>query len=257
MKKTLFVITGIIIFMVSCSNPGDPEKVLARGRKYARQGKYEKALQDYIWFHENAVKYKPSLYGVRLSFALLDWIELGRKYPKAHNTLIDIRNHKANLILNKQGSRELFHDVQSINKYLKENQKTVDLYKKMIDCDFNLAKQCYVLAKDDLITLGEFKICNRFMEAPLFIARDMRQLLEKNIAIYKTSQWADEAHLEWTIAAYLGEAEDTLIVLIKNNRLAEAGRFLADTSEDMDIERIKSGLTDLKHKYIESEKTMP
>jgi len=254
MKKKLFVITGLILFILSCSNPGDPEKVLARGRKYARQGKYEKALQDYIWFHDNALKYKPSLYGVRLSFALLDWIELGRKYPKAHNALIDIRNQKTDLILNKHGSRELFHDVASINKYLNENQRTVDLYKKMIDCDFDLAKQCYILAKDDLIAAEEFKICNRFMEAPMFIARDMRQLLEKNIEIYKTTQWADEAHLEWTITAYLGEAEDTLIVLVKNNRMAEAGRFITDVSKDIDIARIKSGIADLKNKYMEEEK---
>ena len=252
MGKRPFFIIVILIFIFSCSDPGDPEKVLARARKYFQQGKYEKSLQDYIWFHDNALKYKPSLYGVRLSFALLDWIELGKKYPKAHNTLIDIRNRKATLIKNRHGTLELFHDIQSINKYLNESQKTVDLYKKMLDGDFDLAKQCYNLAKDALIAHQEFEICNRMMEAPMFIVRDMRQLLDKNIEIYKTNQWADETQLEWTIVTYLGEAEDTLIVLVKNNRFTEAKRFMAEASKNIDIARIKAGLADLKNKYMMS-----
>ncbi len=250
MKKTSFFIIVMIMFVSSCSNPGDPEKVLARARKYFQQGNYEKALQDYIWFHNNALKYKPSLYGVRLSFALLDWIELGKKYPKAHNALIDIRNRKTDLIKKGHGTLELFHDVKSINKYLYETKRTVDLYKEMTVCDFELAKRCYCLAKNDLIAHQEFEICNQFMKAPLFIVRDMRQMLDKNIEIYKTNQWADEAHLEWSIQHYLKETEYTLIVLVKNKRFVEANQFLVDASKDIDIARIKTGLSDLKDKYM-------
>jgi tetratricopeptide (TPR) repeat protein len=250
MKKTAFILVVGMIFVLSCSDPGDPEKVLARARKYYEQGNYEKALQDYIWFHDNALKYKPSLYGVRLSFALLDWIELGKKYPKAHNELIDIRNRKSDLIKTKHGTQELFHDVKSINTYLNENQKTVDLYKEMTICDFDLAKQCYILAKDDLIAHQEFELCNQMMEAPMFIIRDMRKLLDQNISIYKTNQWADETHLEWSIKYYLEETECTLIVLVNNRRFVEADRFLAQAAEDIDIARIKSGLADLKNKYM-------
>lgn len=255
MKKSIFFIFALGFFVVSCSNPGDPEKVLARARKYFRQGNYEKALQDHIWFHDNALKYKPSLYGIRLSFALLDWIELGREYPKAHNELVDIRNRKSELIKNKRGSRELFHDVKSINRYLDERQRTVDLFKKMIECDFQLAKRCYRLAKDDLIAFKEFEICNRMMEAPMFIVRDMRKTLEQNIGFYKNSQWADETHLEWSIKYYLEEAEHTVVVLTKNNRFVEAERFLKKASEDIDIVRITSGLNDLKIKYMKSRAT--
>lgn len=253
MKKIPFLIIGLIIFSLSCSNPGDPEKVLARARKYYRQGNYEKALQDHIWFHDNALKYKPSLYGIRLSFALLDWVKLGKKYPKAHNELINIRIKKTKQIKNKHGTLELFHDVKSINKYLNESRRTVGLLKKMVNCDFELAKQCYRLAKDDLIAHQEFELCNRLMKAPMFIVRDMRKILDQNIRIYKTNQWADEAHLKWTIKYYLEETEYTLIVLVKNNRLVEADRFLSDASKNIDIARIKTGLADLKNKYIKNQ----
>ncbi|MDA3897634.1 MAG: hypothetical protein PF482_15980 [Desulfobacteraceae bacterium] len=250
MKKSALLIIVMIFFALACSDPGDPEKVLARARKYYQQGNYEKALQDHIWFHDNALKYKPSLYGVRLSFALLDWIELGRKFPKAHNALIDIRNRKADLIKKKRGTLELFHDVQSINTYLNESAKTVVLYKEMTDCDFELAKQCYCLAKEDLIAKQEFELCNQMMEAPMFIGRDMRKLLDQNITIYKTNQWTDEKQLEWTIKHYLEETEFTVIVLVKNSRFIEADRFLAKAGEDIDIARITSGLADLKNQYL-------
>ena len=241
-----------ILFFWGCDRPPDPEKVLDRARKFHRQGAYEKALQDHIWFHDNAVKYKPSLYGVRLSFALIDWIELGKKYPDAHNALIDIRNTKADLIKNDQGTPALFHDVAAINHYLYDRQRTVDLYKELIDIDFDLAKQCYDLAKSDLIALHEFKICNRMMPSPVFIVRDMQAMLDKNIEIYKSTQWADNAHLEWTIAHFLEEAEATLMVLSKNNRFAEAERFLTDAAKGMDMARIRSGLEDLRHQYAPS-----
>lgn len=253
MKKSAFCIIIAIISILSCSDPGDPEKVLARAHKYFQQGNYEKALQDHIWFHDNALKYKPSLYGVRLSFALLDWIELGRKYPKAHNELIDIRNRKTDLIKKKRGTLELFHDVQSINKYVNESKRTIALYKEMTVCDFDLAKQCYDLAKEGLIAHEEFELCNRMMEAPMFIIRDMRNMLDKNIDIYKTNQWADEAHLKWSIQHYLQETEFTLIVLIKSNRLVEAKRFMGRAAKDIDIARIKSGLTDLEIKYLKNQ----
>ena len=250
MKTTPFLIIGFILFLLACDNPGDPEKVLARARKYYRQGQYEKALKDHIWFHENALTYKPSLYGVRLSFALIDWVKLGRKYPAAHNALIDLRNRKADLLRSRQGTPELFHDVKAINQYLYESQKTVELYKDLTDCDFDLAKQCYDLAKDELIAHGEFTLCNRMMAAPLFIVRDMRKMLDQNIQIYRSSQWADKAHLDWSIAHYLQEAEQTVIVLAENDRLVEAKRFLAEADDKIDIARIRTGIADLENKYI-------
>ena len=39
-------------------------------------------------------KFAPSYYGVRLSFALSDWVELGTLYPKALDTLKGIRAEK-------------------------------------------------------------------------------------------------------------------------------------------------------------------
>jgi hypothetical protein len=46
------------------------------------------------------------------------------------------------------------------------------------------------------------------------------------------------------------ETEFTLIVLVNNGRFVEADRFLAQAAKDIDIARIKSGLAELKNKYM-------
>jgi len=80
----------------------------------------------------------------------------------------------------------------------------------------------------------------------------MKKILDQNIQIYKTNQWADETHLDWAIQHYLEEAEFTLIVLVKNDRFVEVKRFLTEASEDIDIARIKTGLADLEDKYMKN-----
>ncbi|HKB15254.1 MAG TPA: hypothetical protein VKF62_04275, partial [Planctomycetota bacterium] len=58
-------------------------KVLDEAEALREQGKYEEALQKHIWIHEHSLEQDAAFVGVRLSYALSDWIELGAKYPKA------------------------------------------------------------------------------------------------------------------------------------------------------------------------------
>ena len=249
MKKTISLLIFIFLLLSSCSK-NDPDKVLQRARNNFEKGRYEQALQDQIWFHDNALKYKPSLYGVRLSYALADWIRLGEKYPAALEKLKEIRDNKTEQIKNGEGSFDLFHDVASIHEYLNESIKTVELYKNLIKIDFNLAKECYRLAKEALIDHGEFKICNRFVPNPLSSLRSMKEVLAVNIRIYKEKDWAGQEHLEWAIDDYLIEAEQILLILTNNDRRDEAKRFIDEASKDMDIKKILYGLQNLNKKYL-------
>ena len=61
---------------------------LREARAAAKAGRYEEALDGYIWFHENSVNI-PGLGGVRLSFALVSWIDLGRVALRCNAVLAD------------------------------------------------------------------------------------------------------------------------------------------------------------------------
>jgi hypothetical protein len=89
----------LLLSLCSCNTQDDAERALADARRLAKQGDYEGALAKHVWFHDHALSVRPSYYGVRLSYALSDWIELGKKYPKARQTLESVRDAKTSKLL--------------------------------------------------------------------------------------------------------------------------------------------------------------
>lgn len=71
----------------------------------ARDGRYEEALREHIWFHDHALAKQPSLYGVRLSYALADWVDFGKVYPPALAALQAVRDAKTVKLQNVDGDR--------------------------------------------------------------------------------------------------------------------------------------------------------
>src|SRR5947209_19742990 len=103
----------------------EPLAALKAAKELASEGRYEEALQKHLWFHDHALEHTPALAGVRLSFALADWLELGNRYPPVRQALIAVRDRKARAIADGAGSIELFHDVSAINYALGEDPQTV------------------------------------------------------------------------------------------------------------------------------------
>jgi hypothetical protein len=61
----------------------DPSQVLREAGDLVRRGAHAEALKKYRWFHENALAHDPDMRGVRRSFALRYWAQLGDIYPPA------------------------------------------------------------------------------------------------------------------------------------------------------------------------------
>src|SRR5947207_1761673 len=70
----------------------DVQRALDDAERFTRDGKYEQALERQLWYHRNALQYAPAQYGVRLSFALSGWVQLGKVYPKALAALRSTRD---------------------------------------------------------------------------------------------------------------------------------------------------------------------
>jgi hypothetical protein len=142
--------------------PGDKPDlgaVAAEAQKFMQEGRYEEALQRHLWYHNHALEFDSGLSGVRLSFRLSEWIELGRRYPKARDALIEIRDRKRAEILEDRGSFELFMDVKSINGYLQEEESTYTLFVALQERDPAMARRCYLLVRDLLFKKGEYELC--------------------------------------------------------------------------------------------------
>jgi len=162
--RTLFF--TLILAMTSCHADDEAKRALDDARRLASQGDYEAALEKHVWFHNHALSIERSYYGVRLSFALSDWIQLGAKYPKALETLKEIRDTKTSKLVAGQGNRELFHDVESINERLGESAATVELFKRLETSDLAFAATLYDLADDALLEAHEFTLARKYLGNP-------------------------------------------------------------------------------------------
>ncbi|RYD32658.1 MAG: hypothetical protein EOP86_15195 [Verrucomicrobiaceae bacterium] len=80
------------------SNLNGPKQALEAARQFEMAVKYAEALERHEWFHENTLRIDPLMAGVRLSFALGDWVRLGKKYPPAMESLRRIRDLKTRAI---------------------------------------------------------------------------------------------------------------------------------------------------------------
>ena len=136
----------------------DVNKIWNDAKDLMEQGKYEDALQRHLWYFNHALEYDQGQTGVRLSFALSQWVELGRRYPKAKQALVEIRDRDTQLLASGQGYANLFSDVNSINNYLGQDDATLALFKTMYQTDNRLAKECYFWAENLLIQHGEYEL---------------------------------------------------------------------------------------------------
>lgn len=221
--KALTVLLALCWTSFCAAEPAAADVRDARGalndaRSFAQQGRYEEALQKHLWFHENALKYEPSMTGVRLSYALSDWIRLGEKYPKARTALIEIRDRDRTTIAGGRGSFALFMDVAGINRALKEEPKTVALFKTMHLKYPELAKKCYHVAEPYLAAEHEYPICSAYIPDPLQRFERIHQMRTMHLdfakkgnpqmADYADKSFADETCRLIEILAGVGRKEE-------------------------------------------------
>jgi hypothetical protein len=129
-RRTVGAIS-LLLGVIFCCCGNEATDALDAAQKLAAQGKCEEALQKQIWYHNHALQIDPAQYGVRLSFALLYWVQLGKKYPPALKALRQIRDEKTARLIGGELNRSLFDDIVAINQNLDESKATVEAFKKI------------------------------------------------------------------------------------------------------------------------------
>lgn len=177
--------------MCSCSAKDEAEEALNAARRLAAEGKYEQALEKQVWFHKHALETRPSYYGVRLSYALSDWIDLGKKYPAALAKLKGIRDEKTSRLLGGERDREIFHDVVAINGHLGESETTVELFKKLEVAQPDLAASVYDLADEALVSAREYGLAKKYLGDPMARLESAKRNFDEGMEYAKTSRSGD------------------------------------------------------------------
>jgi hypothetical protein len=155
---------------------------LHAARLAAAEGRHEEALREYVWFHEHALQEEPSLYGVRLSFALSYWHELAQVYPPADQALRAIGDRKTKLVESGRTNRELFHDVEAINQYLGLSQDTVRLFNLIDTKHPAFAGECASLALEALVEARQFDLAAKYLTDPVTRVSNLATRLSEDVA---------------------------------------------------------------------------
>jgi uncharacterized protein (TIGR02246 family) len=223
----------------------DPQTVLNEAQSLAMRGHYEEALQKHVWFHDNALRINPAMIGVRLSFALSYWVALGEHYPKARAALVAIRDKDVEAMKPGTATVQLFSDIKSINGYLDESSKTVELF-KAIDADRPmLAARSYLHAEETLADAGEYALCGKYIPEP-------EERLVSSIRLYRmhaaeeSSRPRDFGIPAYAVRSFVKTTRQLITILARAGRKPEAELIQRKALEVLDDPRIRDAIVDVK-----------
>lgn len=148
---------------VAPENP-KPSEILSEARKDAQAKRYSVALAKHVWFHENALKYDRSLRAVRLSFALSDWVKLGKVYPPAREKLIDIRDAIEKRAQDGEDVGEVFQELSKINEYLGDYKNTVECFKALEKNHPDSASSALLFAKKSILRAKDYPVYAKYIK---------------------------------------------------------------------------------------------
>ena len=219
------------------ANP-DPLVIYDEALADARAGRYEDALAKHLWFHHNALQHRRSLYGVRLSFALSSWMDLGRNYPPARDALRRVRDEAQARVRQGSGGRNDFADVSAINEAFGEHAATGELFAWLDEHRPELAKASYPVAEKALIRTKQYRLCGKYVDAESSLERILRLHREHQRMI--ASGTFGESLREFAEESFAHQASTLVALLTLNERGAEADRVIAAVLQEKPEAALKS-----------------
>ncbi len=244
MKRTLYAFLFLVVSFAHAdwkppSRP-DAQQILNEAVSDAAAKRYDDALAKHVWFHQEALKHQPSLYGVRLSFALLYWTRLGAVYPPALEKLKSVRDEAAKDVREGTGTHGIFHDFVSINAALKEDGRTKDLFVWLHTNKPDFAKEVYALAQPSLIKAKQYELCGAYIDVDNQFQRMLDDYrLNKKLA--KDRKFGKSV-LEFGEKSFSNHASTLTALLVLNARKADAERIAAAAQKEWDDPQFKAEL---------------
>lgn len=215
----------------------DPLHVLREARDLVSHGEYPKALTKYRWFHDEALVHDPDVYGVRRSFALRYWKELGDIYPPARAELEAVRDLKTKALREGSSDRELFGDVSAINQYLGQVQQTSSLFTSLAERDEEFARRCFSTARSALVQTRDYPLARTFIRSPREIVERLAGRLNRSIGEIPPADTRSSSILQKAeIENYVEDIQQLLEILTGVGEADEAQRL-----RSMAIDSIESG----------------
>lgn len=212
-------------------NP-DPEEILNSIHDDVVAKRYQTALAKHVWFFENALQYKPELYGVRLLSGLREWAELAKIYPPALVKLKEARDKALKQVEAGEDLWRAFQDLTSLNHHLDEDMLTKDTFLLLHQQNPTAAKTVFQLAQPALVKGGEYQVCGQYLEPEEFY----QSILEIRHAELRLSQNPETSPdiQKFSDKRFTSDVGILVALLVVNNRADEAHTIANHARQEWD-----------------------
>ncbi|HEY0549677.1 MAG TPA: tetratricopeptide repeat protein, partial [Verrucomicrobiae bacterium] len=221
------------------------QNILEEARDLAQQGRFEEALQRHLWYHYHALESAPSQSGVRLSFALSYWKELARRYPKAKQALVEIRDRGTQEFAIGGGHFALFMEVSALNRELGEPDATFALFKSIRSRNPPLARQCYYAVSDLLIEKGDYALCASFIPNFQEQFENIHAVWERTLAVADRTPEANQALVRQEAQrSFIKDTRGLIEILVGIRRIVEAEKIREQAVAILNVPELQSAVSD-------------
>lgn len=242
--KLRILILGALLS--ACAVSAVDNSDLQQIRKLVEEEKYEEALQKHLWFHEESKK-SPGMGGVRLSFALSQWAELGKEYPEALAALTDLRGNHGKALLSGTAGFSEFHEHFAISRTLDQQEKTYSLFKQLHTKHPDIAQGCYRVIEKILFEKKDDALCGYYLKDSIKAFEDARHFREIDLAMSRANpSLRNQRFKDNTDKTFVDKTCLLIEVMLNLNRMSEAEKVQKRALAYFKHPRIKGALRNAK-----------
>jgi hypothetical protein len=230
-------------------------------------GNYAAALQRQLWYFNHALE-NGEQNPIRINFGIMYWAELGRRYPKAKQALLEIRDrHAREFYAPGGGSFDLFMEVAALNRELSDAASTCTLFKQIRRQNPPWAVSCYGVAVDALLHQGEYALCRSYLADPQTTFENLVHFRQMNLDRLndQTSMWKRDARPpgitnqsaapDFTAMikksydeSFVNSMLQAIEIYAATGSQADAQKIRDETLAVLDDPRLRASLTDARQK---------
>lgn len=222
--------------------------ILEEARAAFKEGNYAEALEQYEYFFDHALDDDPySLYGVRLSYCLDEWVRLGNRYPLALQRL-EQKAGAALALLDQTRNPERFHDFVVICKYLERPEEPIRRFLGYHSLDRELAQSVIRYIWDQLVEEKQWLLCSEYLPLPKNRYDAALAKFDEAMKVCRENPALGGNEFEEQIKGwYVRDVSHMLLVLKNTGRDEEASSMQASVFSDMQAR----GCAELTHRICE------
>jgi hypothetical protein len=229
----------------------DLNKIRDEIQSLMNAGDHEAALQRQLWYFNHALQFG-EVDPVRLSFGIMNWGDLGRRYPKARQAMAEIRDKDVRELSRGGGSFALFQEMEALNEQLGDEPATLDLFDSIRNQNPDLARQCYFVVEQALVEKGAYDTCASFIPDIQFRFEHTRDAYRRTGEIadrtpgVNTTNIRREAH-----RSFVHTTRMLIEILVGVGRKAEAEGIQQQALAVLNVPEFQTAVSDAEEKVRE------